>query len=89
MALLCSGESGDSFDVCLRLSRDALTIQKLDVVCTDGSEPKANVSSPAAVRSLPAEKSPSANKNSPFLKHRAVVLRRQAAGGLGLSIKVS
>ncbi|XP_023209085.1 gamma-2-syntrophin [Xiphophorus maculatus] len=61
VALLCSGESGDSFDVCLRLSRDALTIQKLDVVCTDGSEPKAN--------------------------HRAVVLRRQAAGGLGLSIK--
>uniref|UniRef100_A0A3B5M442 Uncharacterized protein n=1 Tax=Xiphophorus couchianus TaxID=32473 RepID=A0A3B5M442_9TELE len=36
VALLCSGESGDSFDVCLRLSRDALTIQKLDVVCTDG-----------------------------------------------------
>ncbi|XP_054909371.1 gamma-2-syntrophin isoform X2 [Poeciliopsis prolifica] len=61
VALLCSGESGDSFDVCLRLSRDALTIQKLDVVCTDGSEPNAN--------------------------HRAVVLRRQAAGGLGLSIK--
>uniref|UniRef100_A0A3B3YXU6 PDZ domain-containing protein n=1 Tax=Poecilia mexicana TaxID=48701 RepID=A0A3B3YXU6_9TELE len=61
VALLCSSESGDSFDVCLRLSRDALTIQKLDVVCTDGSEPKAN--------------------------HRAVVLRRQVAGGLGLSIK--
>ncbi|XP_027856780.1 gamma-2-syntrophin isoform X1 [Xiphophorus couchianus] len=46
VALLCSGESGDSFDVCLRLSRDALTIQKLDVVCTDGSEPKANSRSP-------------------------------------------
>ncbi|PWA30430.1 hypothetical protein CCH79_00020248, partial [Gambusia affinis] len=87
VALLCSGENGDSFDVCLRLSRDTLTIQKLDVVCTNSSEPKANVSSPAAVLSLPAEKNPSANKNSPFLKHRAVVLRRQAAGGLGLSIK--
>uniref|UniRef100_A0A669E9X2 Syntrophin, gamma 2 n=1 Tax=Oreochromis niloticus TaxID=8128 RepID=A0A669E9X2_ORENI len=41
--------------------KQVLTIQKLDVVCTSGSESQVN--------------------------HRTVVLRRQATGGLGLSIK--
>uniref|UniRef100_A0A665TKA3 Syntrophin, gamma 2 n=1 Tax=Echeneis naucrates TaxID=173247 RepID=A0A665TKA3_ECHNA len=49
------------YDVCLKLTKEVLTIQKLDVVCTSGSESQVN--------------------------HRTVVLRRQATGGLGLSIK--
>ncbi|KAM4724428.1 gamma-2-syntrophin isoform 2-T2 [Anableps anableps] len=59
IALLYNEESSNTSDVCLRLTRDALTIQKLDVVCTSGGQSQ----------------------------HRTVVLRRQAAGGLGLSIK--
>ncbi|XP_037550710.1 gamma-2-syntrophin [Nematolebias whitei] len=61
IALLYDEESNNTYDVCLKLTRDALTIQKLDVVCTSGTESQAN--------------------------HRTVVLRRQATGGLGLSIK--
>ncbi|XP_021164038.2 gamma-2-syntrophin isoform X2 [Fundulus heteroclitus] len=59
IALLYNVESSNTYDVCLRLSKDALTIQKLDVVCTTAAD----------------------------CQHRTVVLRRQAAGGLGLSIK--
>uniref|UniRef100_A0A667WK10 Syntrophin, gamma 2 n=1 Tax=Myripristis murdjan TaxID=586833 RepID=A0A667WK10_9TELE len=54
-------ETNNTYDVCLKLTKEALTIQKLDVVCTRGSDSQLN--------------------------HRTVVLRRQAAGGLGLSIK--
>uniref|UniRef100_A0A3Q1FE97 Syntrophin, gamma 2 n=1 Tax=Acanthochromis polyacanthus TaxID=80966 RepID=A0A3Q1FE97_9TELE len=62
IALLYNEETNNTYDVCLKLTKEVLTIQKLDVVCTSGSETQAN--------------------------HRAVVLRRQATGGLGLSIKV-
>nr|XP_040054842.1 gamma-2-syntrophin isoform X2 [Gasterosteus aculeatus aculeatus] len=61
IALLYNEETNNTYDVCLKLTKELLTIQKLDVVCTSGSESPAN--------------------------HRTVVLRRQAAGGLGLSIK--
>ncbi|MED6269338.1 Gamma-2-syntrophin, partial [Characodon lateralis] len=61
IALLYNEENNNTYDVCLKLTKDALTIQKLDVVCTNGSESQVN--------------------------HRTVVLRRQATGGLGLSIK--
>lgn len=61
IALLYNEETNNTYDVCLKLTKEALTIQKLDVVCTRGSESQVN--------------------------HRTVVLRRQAAGGLGLSIK--
>uniref|UniRef100_A0A1A8I5N9 Syntrophin, gamma 2 n=1 Tax=Nothobranchius kuhntae TaxID=321403 RepID=A0A1A8I5N9_NOTKU len=37
IALLFNEESNNTYDVCLRLTRDALTIQKLDVVCTSGT----------------------------------------------------
>ncbi|XP_061599566.1 gamma-2-syntrophin isoform X2 [Cololabis saira] len=61
IALLYNEKTNNTYDVCLKLSKDALTIQKLDVVCTNGKESQVN--------------------------HRTVVLRRQATGGLGLSIK--
>uniref|UniRef100_A0AAV2JI34 Uncharacterized protein n=1 Tax=Knipowitschia caucasica TaxID=637954 RepID=A0AAV2JI34_KNICA len=61
IALLYNAETNNTYDVCLKLTKEALTIQRLDVVCTHGGESQVN--------------------------HRAVVLRRQAAGGLGLSIK--
>uniref|UniRef100_A0A7N6AXE6 Syntrophin C-terminal PH domain-containing protein n=1 Tax=Anabas testudineus TaxID=64144 RepID=A0A7N6AXE6_ANATE len=61
IALLYNEETNNTYDVCLKLTKEVLTIQKLDVVCTSGSESQVN--------------------------HRTVVLRRQAAGGLGLSIK--
>ncbi|KAG7510312.1 gamma-2-syntrophin [Solea senegalensis] len=61
IALLYNEETNNTYDVCLKLTRELLTIQKLDVVCTSGSESQVN--------------------------HRTVVLRRQATGGLGLSIK--
>uniref|UniRef100_A0A673C2U0 Syntrophin, gamma 2 n=1 Tax=Sphaeramia orbicularis TaxID=375764 RepID=A0A673C2U0_9TELE len=61
IALLYNEETNNTYDVCLKLTKEVLTIQKLDVVCTRGSESHVN--------------------------HRTVVLRRQAAGGLGLSIK--
>uniref|UniRef100_A0A3Q3J8Y3 Syntrophin C-terminal PH domain-containing protein n=1 Tax=Monopterus albus TaxID=43700 RepID=A0A3Q3J8Y3_MONAL len=61
IALLYNEETNNTYDVCLKLTREALTIQKLDVVCTSRSESQVN--------------------------HRTVVLRRQATGGLGLSIK--
>uniref|UniRef100_A0A3B4BI83 PH domain-containing protein n=1 Tax=Periophthalmus magnuspinnatus TaxID=409849 RepID=A0A3B4BI83_9GOBI len=61
IALLYNEETNNTYDVCLKLTKEALTIQRLDVVCTQGSESHVN--------------------------HRTVVLRRQAAGGLGLSIK--
>uniref|UniRef100_A0AAX7SHM7 Syntrophin C-terminal PH domain-containing protein n=1 Tax=Astatotilapia calliptera TaxID=8154 RepID=A0AAX7SHM7_ASTCA len=63
IALLYNEETNNTYDVCLKLTKEVLTIQKLDVVCTSGSESQVN--------------------------HRTVVLRRQATGGLGLSIKVS
>ncbi|XP_064809255.1 gamma-2-syntrophin-like [Oncorhynchus masou masou] len=61
IALLFNKETSNTYDVCLKLTREVLTIQKLDVVCTRGGDPQLN--------------------------HRTVVLRRQAAGGLGISIK--
>uniref|UniRef100_A0A3Q1C4J8 Syntrophin C-terminal PH domain-containing protein n=1 Tax=Amphiprion ocellaris TaxID=80972 RepID=A0A3Q1C4J8_AMPOC len=61
IALLYNEETNNTYDVCLKLTKEVLTIQKLDVVCTSGSETQVN--------------------------HRTVVLRRQATGGLGLSIK--
>ncbi|XP_045919161.1 gamma-2-syntrophin isoform X2 [Micropterus dolomieu] len=61
IALLYNEETNNTYDVCLKLTKEVLTIQKLDVVCTSGSESQVN--------------------------HRTVVLRRQATGGLGLSIK--
>ncbi|RVE67644.1 hypothetical protein OJAV_G00104900 [Oryzias javanicus] len=61
IALLYNEDTNNTYDVCLKLTRDALTIQKLDVICTSGTESQVN--------------------------HRTVVLRRQATGGLGLSIK--
>ncbi|CAF94277.1 unnamed protein product, partial [Tetraodon nigroviridis] len=61
IALLYKEETNNSYDVCLKLTKEVLTIQKLDVVCTNGPETQVN--------------------------HRTVVLRRQANGGLGLSIK--
>ncbi|KAM8915946.1 gamma-2-syntrophin [Spinachia spinachia] len=61
IALLYNEETNNTYDVCLKLTRELLTIQKLDVVCTGQGESPVN--------------------------HRTVVLRRQAAGGLGLSIK--
>uniref|UniRef100_A0A7N8XRW3 Syntrophin, gamma 2 n=1 Tax=Mastacembelus armatus TaxID=205130 RepID=A0A7N8XRW3_9TELE len=61
IALLYNEETNNTYDVCLKLTREVLTIQKLDVVCTSGSESQVN--------------------------RRTVVLRRQATGGLGLSIK--
>ncbi|XP_041827304.1 gamma-2-syntrophin isoform X3 [Melanotaenia boesemani] len=61
IALLYNEETNNTYDVCLKLTKEALTIQKLDVVCTSASDSQVN--------------------------HRTVVLRRQAAGGLGLSIK--
>lgn len=98
IALLYKEESNNTYDVCLKLTKEVLTIQKLDVVCTNGSETQVNVSVPECSRFtfqfmllhavnvrgvfLPI-------RNSHLLKHRTVVLRRQANGGLGLSIKVS
>ncbi|KAF6734633.1 Gamma-2-syntrophin, partial [Oryzias melastigma] len=61
IALLYNEDTNNTYDVCLKLTKDALTIQKLDVICTSGTESQVN--------------------------HRTVVLRRQATGGLGLSIK--
>ncbi|XP_068608139.1 gamma-2-syntrophin [Brachionichthys hirsutus] len=61
IALLYKEETNNTYDVCLKLTKELLTIQKLDVVCTSGPESHSN--------------------------HRTVVLRRQTAGGLGLSIK--
>lgn len=100
--MLYNEETNNTYDVCLKLTKEALTIQKLDVVCTRGSESQVNVSAPDS--SSPALSFMPHNcrkyalnvldillpiRNSHFLKHRTVVLRRQAAGGLGLSIKVS
>ncbi|XP_029586710.1 gamma-2-syntrophin-like isoform X2 [Salmo trutta] len=61
IALLYNKETSNTYDVRLKLTKEVLTVQKLDVVCTRGCDPQLN--------------------------HRTVVLRRQAAGGLGLSIK--
>nr|XP_029531901.1 gamma-2-syntrophin-like [Oncorhynchus nerka] len=61
IALLYNKETSNTYDVHLKLRKEVLTIQKLDVVCTRGGDPQLN--------------------------HRTVVLRRQAAGGLGISIK--
>ncbi|XP_042186162.1 gamma-2-syntrophin isoform X1 [Oncorhynchus tshawytscha] len=61
IALLYNKETSNTSDVRLKLTKEVLTIQKLDVVCTRGGDPQLN--------------------------HRTVVLRRQAAGGLGISIK--
>uniref|UniRef100_UPI0037E82DBB gamma-2-syntrophin n=1 Tax=Semicossyphus pulcher TaxID=241346 RepID=UPI0037E82DBB len=61
IALLYTEETNNTYDVCLKMTKEVLTIQKLDVVCTSGNKSQVN--------------------------HRTVVLRRQATGGLGLSIK--
>lgn len=46
IALLYNEETNNTYDVCLKLTKELLTIQKLDVVCTSGSESPANVSAP-------------------------------------------
>lgn len=46
IALLYNEETNNTYDVCLKLARDVLTIQKLDVVCTSGTETQVNVSAP-------------------------------------------
>ncbi|XP_015205118.1 gamma-2-syntrophin [Lepisosteus oculatus] len=61
IALLYNEETGNTYDIRLKLTKEILTIQKQDVVCITGGESSSN--------------------------HRTVVLRRQAVGGLGLSIK--
>nr|XP_020464382.1 gamma-2-syntrophin isoform X7 [Monopterus albus] len=42
IALLYNEETNNTYDVCLKLTREALTIQKLDVVCTSRSESQVN-----------------------------------------------
>ncbi|XP_019744131.1 gamma-2-syntrophin isoform X1 [Hippocampus comes] len=42
IALLYNEETNNSYDVCLKLTTEALTIQKLDVVCTRGSQSQVN-----------------------------------------------
>uniref|UniRef100_A0A671WM41 Syntrophin, gamma 2 n=1 Tax=Sparus aurata TaxID=8175 RepID=A0A671WM41_SPAAU len=42
IALLYNEETNNTYDVCLKLTKEALTIQKLDVVCTSGSESQVN-----------------------------------------------
>lgn len=42
--MLYNEETNNTYDVCLKLARDVLTIQKLDVVCTSGTESQVNVS---------------------------------------------
>ncbi|KAK1894723.1 Gamma-2-syntrophin, partial [Dissostichus eleginoides] len=42
IALLYNEETNNTYDVCLKLTKEALTIQKLDVVCTNGSESQVN-----------------------------------------------
>ncbi|MBN3301544.1 SNTG2 protein, partial [Amia calva] len=61
IALLYNEETGNTYDIRLKLTKEVLTIQKQDVVCVNVGETYPN--------------------------HRTVVLRRQAVGGLGLSIK--
>lgn len=101
IALLYNEETNNTYDVCLKLTRDALTIQKLDVVCTSGGETQVNVSAPDGSRRSSEFTACNSHstvsmsniflpiRNSHLLKHRTVTLRRQANGGLGLSIKVS
>uniref|UniRef100_A0A3B4UMI4 Syntrophin, gamma 2 n=1 Tax=Seriola dumerili TaxID=41447 RepID=A0A3B4UMI4_SERDU len=43
IALLYNEETNNTYDVCLKLTKEVLTIQKLDVVCTSGSESQVNV----------------------------------------------
>lgn len=50
IALLYNEETNNTYDVCLKLTKEVLTIQKLDVVCTSGSESQVNVSAPEGVR---------------------------------------
>lgn len=101
IALLYNEETNNTYDVCLKLTKEVLTIQKLDVVCTNGTEAQVNVSAPEGsslafclMPHLPEYFFSVHNiflpiRNSNLLKHRTVVLRRQTNGGLGLSIKVS
>ncbi|XP_061651299.1 gamma-2-syntrophin isoform X1 [Phyllopteryx taeniolatus] len=42
IALLYNEGTNNSYDVCLKLTKEVLTIQKLDVVCTRGSESQVN-----------------------------------------------
>ncbi|KAM7376690.1 hypothetical protein PAMP_006403 [Pampus punctatissimus] len=42
IALLYNEETNNTYDVCLKLTKEVLTIQKLDVVCTRGSESQVN-----------------------------------------------
>ncbi|TKS86320.1 Gamma-2-syntrophin [Collichthys lucidus] len=42
IALLYNEETNNTYDVCLKLTKEVLTIQKLDVVCTSGSESQVN-----------------------------------------------
>ncbi|CAB1335608.1 unnamed protein product, partial [Coregonus sp. 'balchen'] len=93
IALLYNKETSNTYDVRLKLTKEVLTIQKLDVVCTRGGDPQFNaitwkISTTVLHSNLVSTFLYYFTKvNSHFLKHRTVVLRRQAAGGLGLSIK--
>ncbi|CAL9686261.1 unnamed protein product [Knipowitschia caucasica] len=42
IALLYNAETNNTYDVCLKLTKEALTIQRLDVVCTHGGESQVN-----------------------------------------------
>ena len=80
IALLYNEETNNTYDVCLKLTKEALTIQKLDVVCTSGSESQVNVSAPEgsgpALSFMPHDSRilfrcslyPIANKKLPFSK---------------------
>uniref|UniRef100_H2MTB4 Syntrophin, gamma 2 n=1 Tax=Oryzias latipes TaxID=8090 RepID=H2MTB4_ORYLA len=43
IALLYNEDTNNTYDVCLKLTKEALTIQKLDVICTSGTESQVNV----------------------------------------------
>ncbi|TNN28191.1 Gamma-2-syntrophin [Liparis tanakae] len=42
IALLYNEETNNTYDVCLKLTKEVFTIQKLDVVCTSESESPVN-----------------------------------------------
>lgn len=47
IALLYNKETSNTYDVRLKLTKEVLTIQKLDVVCTRGGDRQLNVSTEA------------------------------------------
>lgn len=44
LALVYNEDSGNTYDIRLKLSKEMLTIQKQDVVCVHGGDPHLNVS---------------------------------------------